>query len=289
VEHATASHWHHACCMNRSACAVPTCWCAGAGQVKKAPKEPKKVVVKLFANEVFTVDDGPPRDIYDPANTAFLNSIKNQEVPAELRTSGAVEIQLSLMQVPKDYDPSDFPKCAAARCKLDCPSSEVVHADASVAHERIRTYSLVLCMCAVLAFALYNASEDALCAAPYATVAALPRRPAFQGTGNRLDGGDGASTSGPAPPMSQPVTTWEGPDESKPMTSIQIRMPDGSRLVGKFNLDQKIHEIRAFVAAARPTDKKAYSMLSGYPLAPIPDESLTIEEGGLKGSVVVFK
>ena len=113
-------------------------------------------------------------------------------------------------------------------------------------------------------------------------------RAAFTGKGQRLDGG--ASTSAPTmPPVSQPLTTWEGPDDSKPTTSIQIRMPDGSRLVGKFNLDQKIHEIRAFVAAARPTDRNQYQMLSGYPLAPVPDENATIEEGGLKGSVVVFK
>ena len=83
-----------------------------AGQIQPAAKEPKKIVVKLFANEVFTVDDGPPRDIYDPANTAFLNAIRRQEVPAELQGKDGSDVTLSLMQVPKDYDPSDFPPCA---------------------------------------------------------------------------------------------------------------------------------------------------------------------------------
>ena len=69
------------------------------------------MVVKLFANEVFTVDDGPPRSMYEPANTAFLQSIKRQEVPHELRTGDDVPISLSLVQIPKDYDPADFPKC----------------------------------------------------------------------------------------------------------------------------------------------------------------------------------
>jgi hypothetical protein len=82
-----------------------------AGQIRKAPKQPRKIVVKLFLNEVFTVDDGSPRDIYDPKNTAFLNSIKKQEVPAELQGNGGADVTLSLMQVPKEYDPSDFPKC----------------------------------------------------------------------------------------------------------------------------------------------------------------------------------
>ena len=68
-----------------------------AGQVKAA-REERKVVVKMFANDVFTVDDGPPRDIYDPANMAFLTAIKRQQVPEELRSGGAADISLSLMQ-----------------------------------------------------------------------------------------------------------------------------------------------------------------------------------------------
>ena len=112
-------------------------------------------------------------------------------------------------------------------------------------------------------------------------------RRTFQGASRRLN--EGASTSAPAQ-VQQPIASWNGPDESKPVTSIQIRMPDGSRLVGRFNLDQKVHEIRSFVAAARPADKnRAYQMLSGFPQKPVPDENVTIEEAGLKGSVVVFK
>ena len=113
-------------------------------------------------------------------------------------------------------------------------------------------------------------------------------RPKFQGTGHRLDAG-GASTSAAAPALAA-AGTWDGPDDSKPMTSIQIRMPDGSRLVGKFNLEQPIRAIRAFVAAARPADKgKAYAMLAGFPQKPVEDETVSIEAGGLKASVVVFK
>ena len=69
---------------------------------------------------MFTVDDGPPRDMYEPANTAFLESIKRQEVPAELRTAQNVDISLSLMQIPKEYDPADFPKCVLSPCAGIC-------------------------------------------------------------------------------------------------------------------------------------------------------------------------
>ena len=113
-------------------------------------------------------------------------------------------------------------------------------------------------------------------------------RKAFSGTGNKLSAG--ASSSQPSTSQAMPSAgDWNGPDDTKPVTSIQIRMPDGTRLVGRFNLDQRISEIRAFVASARPHDKRAYQMLTGFPQAPVPDESITIEEGGLKGSVVVFK
>lgn len=80
-----------------------------AGQIQAAANQPKKIVVKLVANEVFAVDDGPPRGIYDPANTAFLNAISRQELPQGKDGSDAT---LSLMQVPKDHDPSDSPPCA---------------------------------------------------------------------------------------------------------------------------------------------------------------------------------
>lgn len=85
------------------------------------------------------------------------------------------------------------------------------------------------------------------------------------------------------------MESWSGPDESQPTTSIQIRMPDGSRLVGKFNHTQKIREIRAFVAAVRPGQPVPPTMMTGFPAKPVEDESVTIADGGLISAVVVFK
>lgn len=85
------------------------------------------------------------------------------------------------------------------------------------------------------------------------------------------------------------MESWSGPDESQPMTSIQIRIPDGTRLVGKFNHTQRIREVRAFVAAARPGEPVPPVMMTGFPAKPVEDESLTIAEGGLISAVVVFK
>jgi UBX domain-containing protein 1 len=89
--------------------------------------------------------------------------------------------------------------------------------------------------------------------------------------------------------LGQPVATWNGPDDSKPVASVQLRFPDGSRLVGRFNHDQTVQEIRSFVAAARPHDKAAYVMLTGFPQKALEDESQTIADAGLINAVVTFK
>lgn len=57
---------------------------------------------------------------------------------------------------------------------------------------------------------------------------------AFGGSGNTLGGSGGASTSA-APHPAAPAGEWEGVDEGKPTTSLQLRLADGSRLVARFN------------------------------------------------------
>lgn len=112
-------------------------------------------------------------------------------------------------------------------------------------------------------------------------------RPKFVGKSNKLGSGE-ASTSATAA-STKPVEAWSGPDDSKPITSIQIRMPDGQRLVGRFNPTQLIQEIRSFVAAARPGQPVPPVMMTGFPSKPIEDESISIEAGGLISAVVIFK
>lgn len=113
-------------------------------------------------------------------------------------------------------------------------------------------------------------------------------RPKFAGKGNKLGGGE-ASTSAAAATAAQPIETWGGPDDGKPITSIQIRMPDGQRLVGRFNHTQLVRDIRSFVAAARPGLPVPPIMMTGFPSKAIEDESVTIEDGGLISAVVIFK
>lgn len=87
---------------------------ACAGQIRNAPKKKKKMLIKFYQNAVFTVDDGPPRSVEDPANQAFLQAIKERRVPDELASEFQDGLDLSIMPMPEDYDPASAPKCASA-------------------------------------------------------------------------------------------------------------------------------------------------------------------------------
>lgn len=115
----------------------------------------------------------------------------------------------------------------------------------------------------------------------------------FQGLGRTL-----GSSSSSAPELSAPSTVQptsrrsEGltVDDSKPSTSIQLRLSDGTRMVARFNHHHTIADIRAFIDAARPGSATAYQLQAmGFPPKPLNDLTQTIEEAGLINSVVIQK
>ncbi|CAG7854867.1 SubName: Full=Related to SHP1-potential regulatory subunit for Glc7p {ECO:0000313/EMBL:CCA75778.1} [Serendipita indica DSM 11827] len=91
-----------------------------------------------------------------------------------------------------------------------------------------------------------------------------------------------ASSSAAAPPSSFEV------DLTAPMTSIQIRLADGTRIVSRMNLTHTIADIRNFINASRPgTSTRPYTIQTTLPVKVLDDETQTIEAAGLKNSVVV--
>lgn len=76
-------------------------------------------------------------------------------------------------------------------------------------------------------------------------------------------------------------------DESRPVTSIQVRLADGTKLVAKFNLDALVGDLYEFVRAARPGQGSNFELRSTFPPKPFTDMSQTVEEAGLSGAVVV--
>lgn len=75
-------------------------------------------------------------------------------------------------------------------------------------------------------------------------------------------------------------------DESKPTTSIQLRLYDGSRMVARMNAHHTVADIRRFIRASRPDMTAAYQLMTGFPPAPIADEGQTLEAAGLLNAVI---
>lgn len=114
---------------------------------------------------------------------------------------------------------------------------------------------------------------------------------AFSGVGQSL--GSSTPTEGVIERSSsdsnqQQVTLPPTPDESKPITTIQIRLHSGKRLIVKCNLDDTIQTLVLHIEAAGVGDE-SYVLSSGYPPRVLNDFTKTIEECGLKNAQVVQK
>lgn len=79
-------------------------------------------------------------------------------------------------------------------------------------------------------------------------------------------------------------------DESKPKTSIQIRLHDGKKVVGKFNLDHTVKHLCSWIEKTQnlPPNTK-YELMHSFPPKPITNLDLTIKEAGLSGESIVQK
>ncbi|KAJ0250232.1 Plant UBX domain-containing protein 4 [Hirschfeldia incana] len=132
------------------------------------------------------------------------------------------------------------------------------------------------------------------------------RKVSFQGVGRTLGGssndssGSGSSIAPEtaAVPIQTNQTGLAAPsptpslviDETLPTTSIQIRLTDGTRLVGKFNLYHTVNDIRGFIDSSRPGAPVNYQLQTmGFPPTPLTDLTQTIEQAGLANSVVLQK
>lgn len=93
-----------------------------------------------------------------------------------------------------------------------------------------------------------------------------------------------ASSSATAPPTKVVV------DETKPSTSIQLRLADGTRVVARFNSHHTVGDIRAFIDASRPAANATYQLQTvGFPPRQLNDLNQTIDQAGLANSVVIQK
>ncbi|KAF9989007.1 hypothetical protein BGZ75_007917 [Mortierella antarctica] len=133
-----------------------------------------------------------------------------------------------------------------------------------------------------------------------------PKAPpkAFEGTGNRLgsvaSSGSGSNTPGAFPgdqsssssssasQASVPVPRSLEIDESQPVTSIQIRLADGTRMVARFNHTHTINDIRGFINASRAGEgSRPYVLQTTFPKKDLEDVTQTVKDAGLLNAVVL--
>lgn len=111
----------------------------------------------------------------------------------------------------------------------------------------------------------------------------------FSGGGQRLNDAEALANSSQAP--SAQVTTDAAEavlivDSSRPITRVQVRLSDGTRLVARLNEDSTVGQLRSFVRASRPGVAN-FVLSTTFPKKLLDDDSKTIVEAELKGAVVV--
>ena len=190
--------------------------------------QPEPIDVNLnFWSNGFSVDDGPLRDMNDPENAEFLDSVKRGEIPRELlRLNRGGEVHVNM---------------------VDKRNEEYIKPKESVK--------------------------------------------AFSGEGHKL-GSPMPKMISSRTPSQKTSSSNQAPvvDESQPLTNLQIRLADGTRLVAKFNHTSTISDIRNFVNASRPqTTGQAYVLMTTFPNKELTDETLSLAEAKLLNAVVVQK
>lgn len=88
------------------------------------------------------------------------------------------------------------------------------------------------------------------------------------------------------PPTSAPQNPTFQVDESQPLTTIQIRLADGTRLVSKFNHTSTVGDIRNVVRSARPNTGN-FNLMTTFPNKVLSEDLVTISDAKLLNAVIV--
>jgi len=123
-------------------------------------------------------------------------------------------------------------------------------------------------------------------------VARKPKVAAFGGSGMRL-GNITPVVTNPTAVISNEETIANAQksvnlDDSKPVTSLQIRLADGFRLTMQANHSHSVGDIRRYIVEARPEYATAvFSLMTSFPPKELTDDNATLEEANLINAVIV--
>mmetsp|Transcript_34543 Transcript_34543/g.79862 ORF Transcript_34543/g.79862 Transcript_34543/m.79862 type:complete len:85 (+) Transcript_34543:252-506(+) len=78
-------------------------------------------------------------------------------------------------------------------------------------------------------------------------------------------------------------------DSNAPITSIQVRLLNGKRIIVKLNLSHTVGDLISFIRASGGDPGEPYVLVSGYPPKQLTNFSQSVEEAGLKSASVTQK
>ncbi|CAH8448747.1 unnamed protein product [Schistosoma intercalatum] len=79
-------------------------------------------------------------------------------------------------------------------------------------------------------------------------------------------------------------------DDTKPVTQIQIRLPDGSRFVIRLNNFHTIGDIRRAIISERPDlASRLFALMTSYPTRELNEDTQTLEDGDLLNSSLLVR
>ncbi|KAF7792011.1 hypothetical protein EIP86_003038 [Pleurotus ostreatoroseus] len=218
-----------------------------------APQEEETAIRHLtFWRNGFTIEDGDLMRYDDPANAEILNIINSGRAPPALlgvRVDQAVELRVN-RRTDQDYVPPRYKAFSGQGHRLGSP----VPGEPSTAPPS----------------------------------AAMPGTFPTSGTLLAASASAASTSAGSGGADRQSMTTRFEVDQSKPTTSVQIRLADGTRLVCRMNLTHTVGDIRSFINASRPQNAaRTYNIMTTFPNRILEDETQTVEQAGLVNSVVV--
>ena len=78
-------------------------------------------------------------------------------------------------------------------------------------------------------------------------------------------------------------------DTSKPMTTLQVRLASGGRLVVKLNETNTVSDLRKYIRLVKPETPTNFSLLTTFPNKEHTDDTATLKDAGLLGAAILMR
>ena len=121
----------------------------------------------------------------------------------------------------------------------------------------------------------------------------------FQGSGNVLGSiapaiSENSSSSQASSGVSAALSESEAQkkvnvDTSKTMTTLQVRLNSGGRLIVKLNDTNTVSDLRQYIRLVKPDTPTNFSLHTTFPNKEHTDDSATLKDAGLLGAAILMR